>query len=79
MTKCPDYNPGIKHHKSTEISQHQQATYITSATPWCSDSNSPATRAQVATIGGANLLKCGGDIKNCALPPEFRPADRADQ
>lgn len=79
MTKCPDYNPGIKHHESNEISQHQQATYITSAAPWCNHVPSAATREGVATIGGANLLKCGGNIENCALPPEFRPADRADQ
>lgn len=79
MTKCPDYKPGIQHHKSNEISSSQQAAYITVKTPWCNHVPSAATHEEVTRLGNANLLKCGGNIENCALPPEFRPADRAYQ
>lgn len=67
MSICPTYHSGIKHTVSPEITQHRQTVLITTEAPWCTDSNSPATLAQVSSIGGANLLKCGGDIKNCTI------------
>jgi hypothetical protein len=70
MSICQFYKRGIQHHKSTEINSSRQASYNTTQAPWCSHIYSPVTQAQTATFGGGNLLKCAGDIDNCALPKD---------
>lgn len=37
--------------------------------PWCAHKHSPVSRVAARGLGGANLLKCEGDLKKCPLTP----------
>lgn len=42
--------------------------------PWCEHEHSPVSEERTAAIGGASLLKCGGDISKCQVDLELRSA-----
>jgi hypothetical protein len=68
MSICQFYNLGVQHRISKEINSNHQASLNTTKTPWCSHNDSPVTLEQTNVIGGAFLLRCGGDLDKCQLP-----------
>lgn len=43
------------------------------AIPYCAHKHSPATREFVLyAVGGSQILRCGGDINKCQVPPHKR-------
>jgi hypothetical protein len=61
---------------SREISSHRQATGSTVVIPWCAHEHSPAPRQIVTSVaGGATLLRCGGALAACQVPPDKRDFD----
>ncbi|WP_432744407.1 hypothetical protein ABXJ76_04240 [Methylobacter sp. G7] len=69
MSKCPFFNKDSKGMPSNEInSNQQQSDYQILTTYWCTHEDSPISSAWV--VGGATILRCGGDIEKCQIPPK---------
>ena len=71
MADCPFYKLEQKFIRSREISA--QATGTTVRVPYCTHHHSPAERHRVTrVVGGANLLRCQGDVAACQIPAALR-------
>ena len=72
MSLCPYYHVHSRTHESREIFSHQQHAGVNAVRiPWCGHKHSPAEKDMVTTVvGGAGLLRCGGDLEKCQVPKE---------
>ena len=70
MVDCEYYQIYHQNFKNRTIGRQREAP--TKATiPYCNHDKSPVTlKFAQSVIGGGNLLKCGGDQKNCQISPE---------
>jgi hypothetical protein len=67
MPRCPYYKVESKTLRSREIHPAPPQTIYM---PWCAHKHSPVSKLTATrTIGGANHLKCEGDLKKCPLTP----------
>lgn len=74
MPKCPCYRTERRVRKSDEThTHHQDAGTKIDVLLWCVHPNSPVSAEQAHEIGGIGLLKCGGDVGKCPLPPGIKP------
>lgn len=72
MSTCPFYKRRTEHLRSNEMRPDQQVAITTVPIPWCAHPHSPVPERATHVIGGAHLLRCGGDLAKCQVPPEWR-------
>jgi hypothetical protein len=75
MAKCPFYRADkivVERRHRPRDGQPQSTPAVTA--PWCAHLYSPVSKF-VATriVGGANKLRCGGELDRCDIPPARRP------
>ena len=63
----------VQMHSREKRSDHQHGAPLTTHLPWCAHANSPAPLALVSkALGGANLLRCEGDLDRCQVQADKR-------
>jgi hypothetical protein len=68
MVLCRYFHKDSRTIQSNEKRSDQQVANVSVLrTFWCTHKHSPVPAAWVA--GGAHLLKCGGDLDKCQVPP----------
>lgn len=71
MAQCPYYKVHVMTTVRNPIGQPRQAQHAN--VPWCAHVSSPVIHAiAVGTVGGGNLLACGGDLALCQVAPGQR-------
>ena len=74
MARCPFFRAEIifvERRRAHRI--HMSQTPAVSA-PWCAHLYSPVSRFLATNVvGGANKLRCGGELEKCHIPPQRRP------
>lgn len=69
MSSCRYFHKESRPIQSDEIRSHQQTSNDqVLRTFWCTHKHSPVPAAWV--VGGANMLRCDGDLEKCQVPPE---------
>jgi hypothetical protein len=69
MDKCSLYQLKTKFISSNELHPDRATRGECIKVPWCAHKHSPVTKKQTSVIGGANLLKCDGDLSKCQVDP----------
>jgi hypothetical protein len=76
MAACPFYRTDRIFVERRRKQRHADPVASTPeiAAPWCAHLYSPVSK-YVATriVGGANKLRCGGDLGSCEIPLALRP------
>ena len=71
MTNCDFCKQERKFIENTEKQSHQQLSGNTLIYKYCAHNNSLAPRQKVmTTLGGINMLTCGGLFESCMLTEE---------
>jgi hypothetical protein len=74
MAVCPFYrlDRAIVERRRQRRSEHAQPRPVPAA--WCAHLYSPVSKYLATRIaGGADQLRCGGDLTKCQVRPLFRP------
>lgn len=75
MAVCPFYRIDRIQVERRKKARDEKASVMTDVpAPWCAHLYSPVGK-YVATriVGGANKLRCGGDLDKCQIPPTHGP------
>lgn len=71
MGSCRYFRKDSRTIQSDEKLSHQQTPHVqVRRTFWCTHKHSPVLTATARTFGGGSMLKCGGDLEKCQVPPE---------
>lgn len=71
MAQCPLYFEHVQPLRSREIGGDGAVRHV--VVPCCDHQHSPAPRhIAPKVIGGANLLKCSGDLEKCQVAADVR-------
>ena len=69
MSECPYYQVHVHTMRSNQIRADRQAQVERVQIPWCAHDESPVDqRTATRVIGGANLLRCAGELARCQVP-----------
>ena len=65
---CPHFHEHRQTLRSKEITGARGHSSTVIAIPWCGHDSSPAPFYLATTvIGGAGILRCGGDLEKCQV------------
>lgn len=66
---CKYYNEEVEHITSRTVGiSHPDGGGITTVTlRWCEHADSPCDYEETRLLGGAQRLKCGGDLEKCPI------------
>jgi len=67
MCNCEFFRVETDFIESREVRADRALSGETVKLPWCAHQQSPVTKSAAFSLGGANLLKCGGDLSKCQV------------